>query len=272
VRNALRGSDDAIPRGRRFLLASHVMDAPRQYSEELRSELGFYPTWLPTDPIEIGTIGTFERGVFRKAGTLAELGIDVVLKVAASKHDFVKQRGLEFRAVLKGDATVAAVDAALGVEFSASRSSAWAFAAAGAQLVEIENLMHVAAGVMDRRSAGVWRDEWLLVTELQRVDVLNVVVAQSKGASGRLTGKGKLSSPVDILLGEDVSYDFDGTSTYVVKNARKTSPLFGLRRVRGLLDKRLRPISSARSAGTDRDLNLEREPDAEMFPSLTASR
>ena len=53
------------------------MDAPARYLEELRSELGLYPTWFPGDPVELGAFGRIVRGRFVTDGRLADLGITV---------------------------------------------------------------------------------------------------------------------------------------------------------------------------------------------------
>lgn len=259
------GPEANYPGSVQVLVLSGVMDAPRQYSEELKSELGFYPTWLPTDPIEIGALGTFVRGVFRKEGTLADLGIDVVLKTNPTKRSFVSQRGLSLQLATSGTATAQPLNAELGVEFKARRAYAWAFAASGAQLVETENILHVSSEVLDRRRAGLWRDEWRVVTEVQHVHVLNIVVAKSEALKGRVTAKGSISSPIDVLLSEDVSYEFDAESAFLVQNARGTTPLFGVRSVRGIFDKRLRPI--ARAESSEEALGLHADLDAEMFPT-----
>jgi hypothetical protein len=51
----------------------------------------------------------------------------------------------------------------------------------------------------------------------------------------------------DILLSEDVSYRYAESDIFVVPNAKKTTPLYGLRKVRGLPEKSFRPIAAEAS-------------------------
>lgn len=47
----------------------------RTYHAEMHRNLGFFATWLPGDPIEIGDAGLLVEGRFRRLSSLSELGI-----------------------------------------------------------------------------------------------------------------------------------------------------------------------------------------------------
>jgi hypothetical protein len=155
-------------------------------------------------------------------------------------------------------------DASLGVAVSTVREYAWAFGAIGARLLEIENNLHVQTAVLEAREAGLWRDEWLVVTEVQMVDVLNVVIVKSSRGEGSVSATGTLASPDDVLLVQNASVHFNSSDTFLVESALDTTPLFGLRKVRGVLNRGLKPISGGKRASDE--LALEREVDVEMFP------
>jgi hypothetical protein len=243
------------------------MDAPKQYMEELRSELGFYPTWLPTAAIELGTFGTLHRGVFRRAGSLRDLAIDFTIKPGATKSSFKKHRGMQFRIRSEIKAEVGPVDAAVGVELSSRRAYAWAFAAAGARLDEIDDILPVATAILQTHRTGLWKREWLLVTEVEHVDRLSVVIAKSTDVKGEIVAKAKIADGSDILLCEESSYRFASSDVFVVENAKATTPLYGLRALRGTFRRGLEPISGGDGGKkvADDDLSLQRANDAPMF-------
>jgi len=239
------------------------MDAPVRYIEELRSEMGFYPMWLPADRIELGSVGTFLRGVFRTSTHLADLGIEVKVTAADVKNSFKKHRGMEFRAGSSLSAQLSPGDASVSVSFSADSSYAWAFGAVGARKTEIANLLQVQSAVLEARRTGIWRDEWLLVSEVHKVDVLTVIIAKSRNARGDIRARARLPSPEDVLIAQDLSCRFDANDVFVLENAKKATPLFGLRQVRGLFRKGVEPIRGGERKSEE--LTLAQVPDAPMY-------
>jgi hypothetical protein len=239
------------------------MDAPRKYLEELRSEFAFYPMWMPADRVELGSFGTFVDGAFRRGGRLADLGVDFVPKAHATKSSFKKQRGMTFRAGSSSAGQAGVIDASIAVTVSADSAYAWAFGAAGARKAEIEDILQVQTAVLGARRTGLWKDEWLLVSEIYEVDTLNVLIAKSRNVQGVIKAKAKIPSPEDVLVAEDVSYGFDASDFFVVENAKHTTPLFGLRKVSGFFGKSVGPISGGERA--TREPALERTLDESMF-------
>ena len=52
------------------------MPSPVQrYQREMHENIGFYATWLPGDPMELGDVGIPSNGMFRKRSSLNDLGI-----------------------------------------------------------------------------------------------------------------------------------------------------------------------------------------------------
>lgn len=229
------------------------MDAPVQYLEELRGDLGLYPTWLPGDPLELGAFGTLVRGRFVADGRLADLGIEVVPVHHAQPQPVKKHRGMKFRARSHTEAKLAAVDAEFGVEVEAAREHAWAFAARGMTKIEIQNIHEVRRLVLEARKAGTWQREWLLVSELRRVDHLTVLVARSRLAKGTIRARGTIAEPFDVLLHQEASYELSTDDVFTVPGARNATPLYGLRKLRGFLDPQLRAIRGGGGSDDDDD-------------------
>jgi hypothetical protein len=232
------------------------MDAPVQYLEELRGDLGLYPTWLPGDPLELGAFGTLVRGRFVADGRLADLGIEVVPVHHAQPQPIKKHRGMKFRASSQTEAKLAAVDAELGVEVEAAREHAWAFAARGMTKIEIQNIHEVRRLVLEARKAGDWQAGWLLVSEL------TVLVARSRLAKGKIRARGTLAEPLDILLHQEASYELATDDVFTVPGARNATPLYGLRKLRGFFDPQLRAI---KGGGGDDEVALEVANDEPLF-------
>ena len=246
------------------------MDAPARYLDELRSELGLYPTWFPGDPIELGAFGRIVRGRFVADGRLAELGIDVVPRRQEQKTSIKKQHGMKLAAAAGAAAQGGALDAELGIDFSIEREYAWAFAARGMSAAEIGNLLEVERALLEAYRLGDWRRQWLVVAEVRHVDHLNVLVARSGQAGFRVRGRGALAEPLDVLLQEDARFELTTDDIFSVHNARNTTPLYGLRKLTGIFDPELRATRSGEGGGSV-VLSLEVATDEPFFTDRDTS-
>ena len=102
----------------------------KTYQAEMHSNLGFYATWLPGDPIEIGDAGEIVDGRFRRRATLADLGIAFKVGDVGSAHDmrYTSKQGTKLTPDAAADlAGVARVE--IDIEFSAE--GAFVFHASG---------------------------------------------------------------------------------------------------------------------------------------------
>jgi hypothetical protein len=232
------------------------MDAPVRYLEELRTELGLYPTWLPGDPIELGAFGTIVRGQFVADGRLADLGIEVEPGYSSQEASFEKHRGMTLKAASQTSAKLGWIDAELGVNVEVAREHAWVFAAHGMTKVEIRNIHEVRRHVLEARKAGAWQRDWLLVSEVRRVDRLTVLVARSKHAKGKIRGKAMVEKPYEILLQEEASFELSTDDLFMAPCIKNATPLYGLRRLQGLLDPQLGVVRSGGDGGYGDDDDL----------------
>lgn len=223
------------------------------YLEELRGEVALYPTWLPIDPMELGAFGTLQRGRFVTDGRLADLGIEVVTSASEQTQPIKFQRGMKVGSAVSASAKAEHLDAGMGISFEATRAYAWAFVARGMSKVEIRNIHEVQREVLEAQRRGDWRREWLLVSELRCVELLNVLVARGNLVKATVRGKGTVAEPLDVLLQADAKFELSGDGFFSVQNARSVTPLYGLRKLRGRWDPQLGPISRGTRGHVDGD-------------------
>jgi hypothetical protein len=219
------------------------MDAPERYLEELRSELSAYPTWLPTDGIELGSFGGIVDGRFVSAGRLADLDIPVESTEPPPGQSFKKQRGMKLTTGSATLATFGAFDLSVDVSFEATSAYSWAFAARGARKIEVKNILEVNRLIVEAYKAGTWERNWCLVTAVWRVDRLTLLVARSKQVTARAHAKGTVAEPFDVLLEETATFQYASDDFFCVPGAKDVTPLYGLHKLQGVLGKHLRGIS-----------------------------
>lgn len=238
------------------------MNAPRRYVEELRSELGAYATWLPTDPVELGSFGRIVDGHLVVEGRLADLDIPIEPTTPLPGQAFRKQRGMKFHAGSTTSVTSGAVDLGVDISFEAGSTYAWAFAASGASKTEIKNIFEVNRLVVEAYKAGRWEGRWLLVTGVWRVERFTLLVARSKNVTARAHAQGVVADPLDLLLEESASVQYKNEDFFCVKGAKGVTPLYALRKLKGWLGKDLRGISGGVEPS---DPSLEAADDEPLF-------
>jgi len=232
------------------------MDAPVQYMHELRDELSLYPTWFPFDRVEVGAYGTLKRGKFYVDGMLSDLDIAMHTDEQQTDGNLKKSQGVAFTSRSNSQATAGLIDLSVGVDVHFERAHSWAFAAKGVSTLRITNIAEVRRGVLEAQRRGDWRSNWLLVTELRKTAMLNVLVARSRNVSGRVTARGTLAA-ADVLLGEDAAFDFQADDVFMVEKHRNGTPLYGLRKLKGLFRPDLEPTAGGPASDVSDESGLE---------------
>jgi hypothetical protein len=240
------------------------MNAPAQYLEELRGAMSLYPTWFPGDPIELGTFGTIRDGRFVADGRLLDLGIEVVPTNPEQKQPVKCQSGMKLQAMSSASAKTGLNDAKPGATLEATREYAWAFVARGMSKTEIHNIHEVRCAVLEAQKAGEWHKKWLLVSEVRHVEHLNVLVARSIKAKGRIRGDGTVADWLDILLQGEASFELSTDDFFTVPNAKHVTPLYGLRKLRSFFDPQLRPINGGGPRAPDPDSSADEDLELEL--------
>jgi hypothetical protein len=205
----------------------------KTYQTEMHTNLGFYATWLPGDPIEIGDAGEVVDGRFRRRATLADLGIAFTVGDVGSAHDmrYTSKQGTKLTPDAASDvAGVARVE--IDIDFSAE--GAFVFHASGMRARRLQNLPKVGPQVLAAYDQGRWERHWLLVEALYAADCATIVVSQDSAASLTLAAKVEAPLPALSLANPKAGLEVvasRGQLVHVV-GERNLHPLFTCFRVR----------------------------------------
>jgi hypothetical protein len=203
------------------------------YQREMHRKLGFFANWLPADPIAVGDVGRLEGGRFRRAGSLAELGIEIATESGPGGQpvEYASSDGTQIE--VGGGAGVAGL-AKADVRVSFTRNSAFVFHASVLRPRRLQNPMAVAHAVLAAYDKGQWERDWLLVESVHDAEVATILVSQDS------TSEVVLSADVSELLAAvslaDPSIGFRVTSTrgQMVKivHADRVQALYSCMRIR----------------------------------------
>jgi hypothetical protein len=194
--------------------------------------LGFYATWFPGDPIEIGDVGELINGRFRRLSTLTDLGIKYAKSEAGGPHN-IQYTSAKGTKVSTGASARAAGIAAMEINIEFSADGAFVFHATGLQAARLQQLPTIGESVLAAYKNGRWRREWLLVEAVHSAECATIIVSQDNTASivlaGEASGPVAISSLADPKAKLNVSSS-RGKLVHVV-GERGLSPLYSCLRV-----------------------------------------
>lgn len=181
------------------------------YQTEMHNNLGFYATWLPADPMEVGDVGVWEGGRFHRVGTLSELNVECKVETTGSMSDvqFTSKQGVQMKASGAGGA-IGVGKYNIGVDFSGTGS--FVFHAAGLQQHRLVNRMAVGAALLKlyEKKKG-WKKEWMLVESVHSAQRATVLVCEDKSA--KVVVSASLATPGAALFLADPKAQFSLTVT-----------------------------------------------------------
>lgn len=167
-----------------ILMASPV----KIYQQEMHNNTGFFATWLPGDAIEIGDVGIFQGGRFRRMSSLKELGIKFVVSKGRSQQNVNYSSTRATKVNMGGGAEAAAVGKAeISIDFS--QQGAFLFQASKLQLHQLENRMSVSEQILKVYAQKKWDSSWLLVESLHEAERATIIVSEDSSAGLVISAK-----------------------------------------------------------------------------------
>lgn len=161
------------------------MTAPvKLYQEQMHSNLGFFGTWLPGDPLSLGDVGILERGRFRPLTTLTELGIPFTRGVTGSPQNlqYTSKSGTSVNVKTSAE-VVGPLAASAEIEIQFSQEGAFLFHASSVMNQRLDDRLALADSILALYANGTWKSEWFLIESLYSADCATIIVAEDSSAS-----------------------------------------------------------------------------------------
>ncbi len=197
------------------------------YQREMHKRLGFFPTWLPGDPIEIGDVGLLNAGRFRRMTSLNELSIPCEIATGPTKQDvqLTSSNGTKLTTA-GGISASASIRAEITVEFS--RAGAFIFNASTLRPQYLVNRSEVTTGILEAFKAERWERNWVLVDSLHIADRATIIVSEEDSA--RITLVAENAGTLQGISLADPRFNFAVVSTrgsmVHVVSGRNLHPLY----------------------------------------------
>ena len=221
------------------------------YQQEMHDNTGFFATWLPGDTIEIGDVGVFQGGRFRRMSSLKELGIKFDVSSGRSEQNVNYTSSHSTKVNIGGSADAAAVGKAeISIEFS--QQGAFVFQASKLQLHQLENRMKVSEQILKVYEQTKWDSSWLLVESLHEAERATIIVSEDSSAGLVIAAKMDASLPSISLVDPKLSLSVTSSRGRVMQliGTEGLHPLYSCLRVKAPFfgDPSVQPVRGLKGA------------------------
>jgi hypothetical protein len=161
------------------------------YTTEIRRQSGkYYAAWVPEAQFKLGDYGLLKGALFFYQGNVSDhLGIAIKVQPGTAQATNQWSTSGATTTALSPQATVAGnpavkVAAKLDIEFSSRK--AMFFNAADCRSDRIDDMSALEKALIEKMKAGLWRQNWAVVTEIVRSQATIVLVSGGKSAKASL--------------------------------------------------------------------------------------
>ncbi len=167
------------------------------YQREMHDNVGFFPTWLPGDPIEVGDVGLLDGGRFRRLASVEDV-VGMLPEVSegqtAQDMHYTSSSGTNIRTLAKASAAGIATGA-ISLEFS--EVGAFVFHASRLRPRQLKNRVPVFEKILEAYYRDAWKKNWILVDALYSAERATIVVSQD--SSAQLTLAATVTGPLEMI-------------------------------------------------------------------------
>lgn len=224
--------------------AASATSVYKLYAKDVYESLRYRPTWLPGSPIELGTVGVIEEGIFRPIIDLKRIDIPFEVEVDSDLDaiDFASKNGVSIFFKAAGEANgkfqaIAKADAGVLIEFS--RECAVVLQLRDVSLNRIADQRALSHALLRSIAVGdeskQWQRDWVVITEVARAGRATIVISNSGKSRLELKASGSTAPAtlVDASAALSVATESE-ISTKVIAESGLTPLYRGLRVRRGL--------------------------------------
>jgi hypothetical protein len=205
----------------------------KQYTKEIKDEINYSATWLPTIKVSPGDVGRFTDYQYEHQTTLRELGIPFEKTNGKVKDsiDYSSANAVSIDAKAAGQAPLAGssiAQAAAGVSIKFKRENAIIFRLSGCRSNRIKDENYLREEILSRYKLGNWDDSMVVVTEAIVAEKATILISSGKNSQIDLQVHGKVNAPAADLASIDANFQISKESDIAMKiiASENLTPLF----------------------------------------------
>ena len=217
------------------------MASYKKYLNEMSKKFGMHAVWTPGTPIELGDVGEFKDGIFRRIGNIRDMGHAFEARISESPEElnYQSEKSVSVSIKAQGDAVpvgsaLANMDAGFSIGFG--KGGGVLFKAENAHDHSIKDQLSLRKFLLENYNNGTFQKKWVIINELKEAGSATVIYSSTSNAQIDLKANANIGtenlSLTNASLGLGIVRE-KGMETKVIAQS-KVTPLF---RVLGLKKK-----------------------------------
>lgn len=151
------------------------------YTNQMKEQTNRFGVWLPNTKVELGDIGTVKDSMFHRIANIRAYGVE--FEVSTGNKQPSKQQitssGVRTVAVsIAADVPAIGVDGKIKLSFENENDFYLEYC--GSQVDQIDNIVELGNDIKKLREQKKWERQWVVVTEVEKVDQSRIFISKSK--------------------------------------------------------------------------------------------
>lgn len=185
--------------------------AQKQYTNEMKRKFGYFATWNPGLPLELGDIGIMKNNIFNKISNIKNFNItfEIVQDSTTMDLEHFSKGSVEIATKLAGKippagSVLTTLEAGVIVEFNKEKSTL--FKANNTTTNSIDDGIKLGNEILKLYKQGKWNKKWVVINELIKAENSTIIISNASNGKIELKANANVDLPnIDIA---DASFDF----------------------------------------------------------------
>lgn len=229
-----------------------------QYIKEIKEKFGYLATWLPGSPLSLGDIGVLNDNSFSRLGSVKDksfgINFNEILDESEDDLEYSSKGQVTITNKISGNISNGAsslLNTDVGIIVDFGRENSVYFKSIKSRVNLISDSISLGEDILKLYHAGKWNKNWVVITELVKVESSTILISNSQNARIELKANANINSKVIDIA--DSKFEFGvnfskGLETKII-SANGLTPLFKARGIKSriflpptFIDKGIRPF------------------------------
>jgi hypothetical protein len=207
----------------------------KQYTREMAKKFGYFATWEPGVPLQLGDVGVIRKNLFTRLSGLEDLGLTFQIRDDETPTQISHASSGKVNIMFKGAGKPAnpgsvLKDAQAGATIEFSKENATVFEAADCRSSSVRDQIGLGRSILDLYARGKWNKDWVVVTDLIRSDSATILISAAKDAKLELSASGAVAAAgfnlADASLGFNIEFMANMHTKIIAAPGQSLTPLF----------------------------------------------
>jgi hypothetical protein len=163
------------------------------YVKNIVKKFGYFASWFPNSPIQLGDVGVMEGPYFKQLTSLKELQLSFVPRTSKKSANFSYSWEADFAIDSNASVNIANVGITSSLNVKFNNAGAFVFETTDCTITEIENKISLGLEIKKMFIANTWEVDWVVIDSIVAAGSSTIIISNSNNSEIQLSASGELS-------------------------------------------------------------------------------